>query len=410
LAETRVSGTAEFLENTPMIIGFRSNNYAYSRNIVGRVSGVEYKKIWDLFSVLHMPLAVMNRILKGNPSFFMDLSNKFNDFGINKVDLIHFFNVVSYGSTPWISTFETLLPRFVSVNRTSRHGSDPDYSVVQDNVSLRKALDAMAGDACKRLIALSACNAFMQLELLRNFPEHLPVIEAKLEVIHPPQPLLVSTFLEKGLDIEGPLEFLFVGRLFFRKGGGEVIETLMKMRREFNYDIKLTVVSTLDIDTYATGETAQDVARVQQLMNQNSHWITHHKKLSNRAVLTLMRESHVGLLPTYADTYGYSVLEFQSAGCPVITTNVRALNEINNDVRGWIIGVPKNRLGEGCYRTMEERGTVGSAIRRGIEQAVHSIFSDRTSIATKAEQSLKNIRDNHDPLKFSDKLRNLYLL
>ena len=42
-----------------------------------------------------------------------------------------------------------------------------------------------------------------------------------------------------------------------------------------------------------------------------------------------MATSHIGLLPTYNDSYGYSVIEFFSYGCPVITTNILALPEIN---------------------------------------------------------------------------------
>ena len=55
---------------------------------------------------------------------------------------------------------------------------------------------------------------------------------------------------------------------------------------------------------------------------KGSDWITHYETLPNDYVLELMREQHVGLLPTWSDTYGYSVLEFQGIGVPVITTNV----------------------------------------------------------------------------------------
>ena len=58
--------------------------------------------------------------------------------------------------------------------------------------------------------------------------------------------------------------------------------------------------------------------------------IFYHKILFNSEVMNILKNTHVGLLPTYADTYGYSVLEAQSFGCPVITTNIRAMPEINN--------------------------------------------------------------------------------
>ncbi len=63
--------------------------------------------------------------------------------------------------------------------------------------------------------------------------------------------------------------------------------------------------------------------------------------MPNQQVLELLKTCDVGLLPTYADTYGFSALEAQSAACPVISTDVRALPEINNTEVGWLINVPK---------------------------------------------------------------------
>lgn len=62
-----------------------------------------------------------------------------------------------------------------------------------------------------------------------------------------------------------------------------------------------------------------------------------------------MKKSDVGLLPTWADTYGYSVLEFQACGCPVISSNTRGLPEINNNEAGWIINMPLTKLKEIDY-------------------------------------------------------------
>ncbi len=49
-----------------------------------------------------------------------------------------------------------------------------------------------------------------------------------------------------------------------------------------------------------------------------------------------MRTADIGMLPSYADTYGFSVLEAQ-AGNAVITTDIRALPEVNNPAVGWLI-------------------------------------------------------------------------
>ncbi|WP_241627814.1 glycosyltransferase, partial [Rosenbergiella epipactidis] len=71
-----------------------------------------------------------------------------------------------------------------------------------------------------------------------------------------------------------------------------------------------------------------------------------------------MSKSHIGLLPTWADTYGYSLLEFMAAGCPVISTNVRALTEINSSDRGYIINLPLNNIKEVFIKNEEDKESI----------------------------------------------------
>ena len=57
-------------------------------------------------------------------------------------------------------------------------------------------------------------------------------------------------------------------------------------------------------------------------------------------MLELLSGSHIGLLPSFAETYGYVVLEMQAAGVPVVTTDIRAFSEVNPDECGWRIRTP----------------------------------------------------------------------
>jgi len=125
-------------------------------------------------------------------------------------------------------------------------------------------------------------------------------------------------------------------------------------------------------------------------------------------VLALMRSAHVGLLPTYADTYGYSVLECQAQGTPVISTNVRALPELNNEQAGWLIEVPRDDLGEGLYATPEQRALLSAAIEAGLERALHEIFADRASLRRKGIAALARIQQQHDPARYKQRLGEIY--
>lgn len=387
--ETRKSQT--------IIVGYIHGDYPYKRNIIGMVPDAEYKKVQDLFTMLNAWAPRLNQKLKREIFPTDEYRCKFNDFNLNKVSLFHFFNTISYGQTPWIATFETILPRGI------RRAHDLYYKR-----KIRKALARIAGDSCKRIIAMSDCNANMQRDLLKNFQEYKERIESKLEVMHPPQKLYTSCYSDKHFNLEGTLKFMFVGALFFRKGGMEIVETFINLRERYGYDIELVVVSSLLAGNFATKEGPEDVERARNLIEQNSSWIRWYPKLKNDKTIELMKNSHIGLLPTYADTYGFSVLELQATGCPCITTNVRALPEINNFDTGWVIDVPKQQSGEAIYATKDDRNVISKLIRNGLEKTIHEIFTDRSIIAQKAEKSIARIKEHHSVERYAARMKNIY--
>jgi glycosyltransferase involved in cell wall biosynthesis len=390
------------------IVKYRYEHYSTARNIVGVVPEAEYIKVNDNIAGLNWAARRINRMAGRELISIFDSNNQFNDLGLNKVDVIHFFNGISYAHTPWVSTFETILPRFRSVVQRS-HGEKPDFKDSKEERKVRKAFEALAGPDCKKLIAMSKCSANFQKDLLDHFADYRERIEEKLVVIQPPQPVLVSQFEDKSVTLRGKVKFMFVGSAFFRKGGMEIVETLGRLRETCGYDIELTLVSSFKIENYATRETPLDVERAKKLVSENVDWIRHFPQLPNRDVIDLMKVSHIGLLPTYADTYGYSVLEFQATGCPVISTDVRALPEMNNNDLGWLIEVPKNRLGEAIYTTPANRQEIHESISAGLEAAVHAIFADPEMIRAKSNKAIANIRKNYNSEDRAARLREIYL-
>ncbi|HEX9091443.1 MAG TPA: glycosyltransferase family 4 protein [Anaerolineales bacterium] len=271
-----------------------------------------------------------------------------------------------------------------------------------------KGVERLASNDCKKLIAMSDCAANMQRALLANFNMYSERIDRKLVVIHPPQEPFVSSFEDKQIDLSRSINFMFVGNAFFRKGGREVIETLKELRDAFHYDISLTIVSDLRMDGYAVHETEQDVHYAADFMQENQSWISYFKHLPNAEVMERMKAAHIGLLPSYADSYGYSVLEFQASGCPVVTTDIRALPEINDNNKGWMIRVPKNRLGEAIYSTEADRLAISTKIRQGLQTIVHEIFADRLIISKKSGQAISGIKSNHSKENFASKMKAIY--
>lgn len=121
-----------------------------------------------------------------------------------------------------------------------------------------------------------------------------------------------------------------------------------------------------------------------------------------------MKHSHVGLLPTWAETYGYVVLEAQAAGSPVITTDIRALPEINNEQVGWLIPVPKDSSGNGLLATAQQRTEFSARVEAGLERAIREVLQNRESVKEKGIRSLERIRAHHDPGRAAAHLEEIY--
>ncbi|NRD76942.1 glycosyltransferase family 4 protein [Bacillus sp. BRMEA1] len=384
-------------------IGYLWNRYPYQRNVINIVKGAKYIKVIDFFKTISLGMSVMKRFkIPISKDKLINFENKFNDLNINKVDVLHFFNTISYGETPWVSTFETFLPRFSSLIDHQKK------EIPKSDRNIEKALSAIAGDSCKKIIALSECTKNFQKELLNVYPKYKKQIENKITVIHPPQKLFVNNFKEKSLNLEDEVSFIFVGKDFFRKGGLEILEVFVNLKSECNLPLKLTIVSSFGINDYATMYGKDEVEFVQKMIRRNSDWIKYYPYLPNNKVLELMRKHHIGLLPTWADTYGYSVLEMQANGCPVITTDVRSLPEINDNDKGWIIKVPKNHLGEALYSNSDQRKILSNTISKQLEEIIKNIIKDKVTIEQKSQNSIKSIKENHSPEKYAQKLASLY--
>ncbi|MBP7039826.1 MAG: hypothetical protein KBA92_02650, partial [Anaerolineaceae bacterium] len=97
------------------VLAYRFDYYTNLRNIVRKLPEAEYVPVKDIYSFLRRGALFVNNRL-GKPLFqTFDLNNQYNDFELNKVDILHFSNGISYGRTPWVTTFETFVPRFADL-------------------------------------------------------------------------------------------------------------------------------------------------------------------------------------------------------------------------------------------------------------------------------------------------------
>ena len=161
-------------------VGYTNDSYPERRTIIDN-NLHPLKKIKSIN--LYFPQAAMKRIpfigKKVDTYFFEKI------IGVTEVDGIHFFNSVTDKDIPWISTFETLIPRTTA---TAFIQNEVDIDGKEKNLKqIEKYLQLIAKDQCKKIIALSEINRQMQLDLLSYFPAYRASIEKKLIQLNPPQ-------------------------------------------------------------------------------------------------------------------------------------------------------------------------------------------------------------------------------
>jgi glycosyltransferase involved in cell wall biosynthesis len=311
------------------------------------------------------------------------------DGGLANYDALHFFNGISLGKKPWLSTFETFLPRWGAYGGTR----------------VEWGLKKLVAPACKRLIALSHCTQEIQRQYLDVWPSYQAEIMAKVSILHPPQALILPEYAPKPFD--AGIRFVFVGADFFRKGGLEMLQAFDYLLQK-GHPIYLDIVSTLQFGDYASQTDASHLAAAKAIIARHPNHISHQANLSNTKVLECFKRAHVGLLPTWADTYGYSVLEAMAAGCAVLTTDVRALPEINAASRGWIIPTERDSWGNAILGTEAQRRAFSQKLRDQLIAQMEEIVGNPEVIANKGANGWNYIREFHSPEKSARQLEIWY--
>ena len=273
--------------------------------------------------------------------------------------------------------------------------------------ALRKGVELLDRNQCKKIIAISEnAKGLEESFILKNFPDYQDDILNKLIMIPPSQKICLKSYKEKKLE-NNYITFTIVGKEFFRKGGMEILKTFDKLINE-NKAVKLNIISSMKYSDYATKSTKEDCDIAIHLIKKNCKQIHHYKLFSKDEVLNVFKKSHVGMLPTFADSYGYSVLESQANGCPVISTDIRALCEINNKEIGWIINVPKDCYKNAEIHSKEKRTSYSKIIEKNLYEIIIKILANPESIIKKGSLCIEKIAMFHHPQIIANKLEEIY--
>ena len=296
-----------FKENYPElrnIRGLHGNNSTYKRWCVPNILNAVCRRLFPRSQFLeHLYLAPLS--IEG--------------------EKIHVFNGILISRSDWVSTFETSLPR---------------SPLSLTNWQLRMSLWMMAKRNCRAIIAISERALELQKKALNSWLEdgiideatHL-VLNQKMLLLPPPQPVLAQP--RKRLEGQ-TLRIIFVGNLFFLKGGREAFRACQKAVKDHGVSLNFKIISKLESDSWFS-QTGVEHEEEWKLILQKSPWVTLTSGVSNEEVLQEIRNSHVALFPTKRDSYGYFTLEAQACGVPVISSDFGAQGEINSEELGWVI-------------------------------------------------------------------------
>jgi len=308
------------------------------------------------------------------------------------VDLFHFWNCVADVRRPWATTFEHTVPLW-----------DTD-----DPQDLRKGMRLAVRDECRRLIAFSQAalaDATAQWQSLLPAAEAERLLE-KTEVLLPPQPVLSRP---PTAAAESPVHFAFVGKEFYRKGGLETLEALRSLQAAGRDDWRATVIGDLDSHgDYASHTSVAAKARARELLERMGRLVTFRPTpVPYGEVVDLLKRADFCLLPTYADTFGYTALEAQACGAVVVASDVGSLPEFVSEETGVV--VPLRHHLQGCRipagRVNDVKAEFAALVRAAVARCLDMAPSERTRLRDSATLQL---RANHDPGRHADRLRALY--
>ena len=389
------------MEKKEYSIGYIDNGYPSYRMIYKKINwgNIRYIKMSGKNDVRYIFFHLISKVIRTDN---IEKKRKMYSFMYKpdfhpQLDVLHIFNgICQTRKIPWVSTFEAECPTYFEYK-------DVEYANIIAN-----AIKYIKNENCIAILFMSewAKNQTKIYWKKYMFEDEYKKCEKKFKVIQPPQKLVITQneVIDKFSSLTNSLELVFVGNEFWRKGGKELIEILDRYAEDYKFN--LTIISNLSYTSYSNLSTHNGEKIITEKFIDEKKWITLKKNIDNKEVLKILKKSHIGFLPTYADTYGFSVLEMQAAGCPVVTTNVNALKEINNNEIGWVIEVPLKE--ENCTNKDYEQ-KVHNALMDKLDCTIKEVLNSKyENYKEKAIKCLDKIEKVNSPEKYGEKLFEIY--
>ena len=386
------------------IVGVYSDSYPDKRMILDKVPELQYVQIENRREIIGRALRFAGRAfpeIRQTELYAQGVHFTLDAPFYPEIDVIHTFNrVCLHNRNRWVATFEKTFPEYFSEE------TEINYRL------MRGQLPLILSDKCIAILPMSQWAYHYELRLLAQFakPEEIDRIKRKMSVLYPPQECL---FTEEEVKSKfrgiGKIRFLYVGGQVKRKGGAEVLKVFAELRKKYN-DFSVTFIGNPN-DNYGNFYLDKEEKKEIQDIIAHADWLEYHERLSNEEVLRFAKKAHVGLLPTMGDTFGFSVLEMQACGCPMITTDRQALPEINNDQCGWLLETKDMYLPHGddfAHYTRAEVNALSTLIRERLIRTISIIMDNPELLREKAKLAQERIKNIHSTENYAAILKEIY--
>ncbi len=385
-------------------VGIYSDSYPDQRMILNKVSDCEYVWIRNRRETAARGLRFLGRKIPGltQREFYAQgvhftLDTPFRE----DLDVIHTFNRVCIGDrNRWIATFEKTFPEYFSDETTI------------PRALMKKRLPLLLSDRCLALLPMSRWAYDYECRFLSCFadPDEQRSVIGKTEILYPPQEAVAEEEeIEARYGRKGKLRIFYVGSQMKRKGGIELLLALDRLRKEYDHFMAV-VVGDIHNEYCSFCLDPDEKKNVERILS-GADWLEYHPRMQNERVIQNAREADLGVLPTMGDTFGFSVLEMQACGCPVITTDRQTMPEINREDCGWILDTSGAELIHGddfAHYTKKEVSELSEIVREQLVRTLSGILEHPDCMKEKAFLALRRIRENHDPEAYSARLSEIY--
>ena len=294
-------------------------------------------------------------------------------------DLVHAHNRIPIGAGRHICSYESVLPRTFGLPKAS-----PLLRAMQATIESNK---------CRRIVGMSHSAKVHFLNQHADSPQ-FERLKAKLMVRHPNVHLGEEEDSLPG-DSADHLVVTFVGAHFGRKGGVALIRAA-ELALERDLPVTFNIISSLQVGASNWLDPTLPEFFTPYLEKLSLPNIRHVSGLPNAEVRAVLRGSHLSVLPTLADTFGYSMIEAMAEHTPVIASRVSAVPEvIAHGYNGYMLALPTDESGDWTATAYSERSTPAYAeqFRQANESLAHQMVDLLGSLVNQRAE-LERLRRN----------------